>query len=183
MAFRILILILLCITFSSCSVIRFAGYYFSSDQQDNGSLDGSIYISKNTSYRIGTLSEQWKRVGTDKGDLLFANEFKKTTLTVNSTCEPPKTKFSLRALSESLTIGIKNKKIIERKDLEVDSEPALYTKYISVVDNQTVDIATIVMKKFRCVYDFSFSTIGTDFNSVLEQFLVFVSEFKVLEKK
>ena len=183
MASRILILILFCITFSSCSVTRFAGYYVSSDQQNKGSLDRSIYISKNTSYRIGSLSEQWKRVKTDEGDLLYSNEFKKSTLTVNSTCEPPKTKFSLKALSESLTIGIKNKKLIERKDLEVDDEPALYSKYISLIDSQTVDVATVVMKKFSCVYDFSVSTIGTDFNSVLEQFFVFVSEFKVLGKK
>ena len=180
MKITFLMIFLICLLFSSCSVTKFAGYYLSSESENDGSLNGRIYSSKKTSYKIGELSNSWKRVKTKEGDLLFSNEVRDAVLTINSTCEPGKKKYSLKALSESLTIGIKSKQLIERKEIEVDNEPALYSNYLSELSGQKINIATIVTKKNSCIYDFSTSYNGSDFGTVLEPFFMFVNEFEVL---
>lgn len=164
----------------SCSVVRFAKIYSSDDLSGGkGELRGSVYTSGDTSYRIGILSDDWQRVSTDRGDIFFWNSAKKASITVNSVCDSNKLKYNLNALSESLVTGIRDKEMIKRDEIEIDGTDALYSEYEGIYDDRHIGIATIVLKKDKCVYDLSYSTLADSFNSHLEEYLEFSADFEV----
>ena len=164
----------------SCSIGKFIGYYASSGSDDKGKLKGQIYTSDNTSYRIGTLPEDWKRIGIKGGDIAFSNGSGDSTITVNSTCDERKMKYSLKALSESLIVGIKDKKAQSRQETEIDGQDALSTIYTGILDNVPVKIETRVFKKHNCVYDFTYGSSPDRFDTGATVFDEFISQFRVL---
>ena len=100
-------LLVFIVCLNSCSVTRFVGYYASAGSDDSGELKGQVFQTDDTSYRIGTLPNSWKRNNIEGGDLAYNNTQFDATMTVNSTCNEKKKNYSLKALSESLLIGIK----------------------------------------------------------------------------
>ena len=179
---RLLILPIFAVTIlalSSCSVFKFAKIYTSSDP-GSGELHGDVYKTELTSYRIGNLGDNWKRVKIDYGDLFFANNNKTSAITVNSSCGPNKANYSLSALSGSLLVGLKGKELIDRELVVIDGEEALFSVYDAEFEGDDLKIATAVFKKGQCVYDFSYSNINDDFDTYLEEFVKFLSEFRVL---
>ncbi len=164
----------------SCSLTKFVGYYASAGSGDKGKLDGQVYTSENTSYNIGSLPEGWERIKIEGGDLAFSNTFEESTITVNSTCDERKMKYSLKALSESLIVGIKDKKAQSRQDAQIDGQPALITIYTGSLNNTPVMIETRVFKKKECVYDFTYASSPEKFDSEAQVFNEFISQFRVL---
>lgn len=178
---RNLVLIALSIFFlTSCSIARFVGYYMSGDNDNNGKLNGLVYTTDDTSYQIGALPGDWKRLKIEGGDLAFRNTAGDSTITVNSTCDPKKMKYSLRALSESLLIGIQGKKAERREEALVDGQKALRTLYTGKINNAPVMIETVVFKKGGCVYDFTYASTPDSFDGGIIVFNEFISQFRVL---
>ncbi len=175
-------LLLLCAAYTSCSVVRFAKAYHEVGEGKDGEFKDNIFFGKDTTYRIGNLSKEWKRIDSRKGDLLFWNPKKKAVITVNSTCKGSELKYSLEVLSNSLVIGIKDKKLIERRTLKVDDIDALYSRYVGTFEGYKVHLATIVFKTDRCVYDTSFTQIigNKDKDITVKRYLEFVGGFKIL---
>ena len=176
----IFLLISAALLLGSCSIGKFVGYYASAGKKDEGKLNGQIFTSDSTSYMIGTLPEGWKRIGIEGGDLAFSNSLEDSTITVNSTCDERKTRYSLKALSESLITGLKNKKAESRQDSQIDGHPALITIYTGSLNNNPVMIETRVFKKNDCVYDFTYGSSPSNFDSGAPEFDEFISQFKVL---
>ena len=166
---------------SSCSAFKFAKIYASSDNENNGALYGDIFTKDSTSYRIGTLGENWKVVNSEYGDLFFVNSKKDSAITVNSTCDPNKIKYSLEVLSGSLLVGIKGKKPVDKEIININGEEALFAVYDAEFEGDQLRIATAVFKKTDCIYDFTYSNINNEFDIYLEEFIGFISGFKVLE--
>ncbi|MGI9534551.1 MAG: hypothetical protein ACR2NW_06340 [Thermodesulfobacteriota bacterium] len=175
-----LILLLPLAFLNSCSVFKFAKIYSSSDKE-NGKLFGDVYKKSSTSYKIGELKSDWKRVNIDYGDIFFTNKDKNAAITVNSTCETSKVNYSLSALSGSLLIGIKEKKLIGRDVISIDDEEALLSVYNAGVEGDKLKIATVVFTKNECIYDFSYSNISNNFDLYYNDFIEFLEEFRVLE--
>ena len=174
-------LLLTCmIGLSSCGVTKFIGYYASADDDKSGSLNGQVFQTDDTSYRIGTLPSTWKKNKVEGGDLAFTNSTINATLTVNSTCNEKKKNYSLRALSESLLIGIKGKEAVERQEMTVDGLQALRTIYTGRLNNVPIKIATVVLKKDICIYDFTYASSLQNFDLGIVDFNNFVSQFKAL---
>ena len=113
-----------------------------------------MYKTELTSYRIGNLGNNWKRVKIEYGDLFFANSNKTSAITVNSSCGPNKANYSLSALSGSLLVGLKGKELIDRELVVIDGEEALFSVYDAEFEGDDLKIATAVFKKEQCVYDF-----------------------------
>ena len=178
--FVFLILVLSLSALNSCSVFKFAKIYTSSDKE-NGRLFGDVYKKDSTSYRIGELSSDWKRANIDYGDLFFTNKNKTAAITVNSTCDTAKVNYSLSALSGSLLIGIKGKKLVDREVINIDNEEALFSVYDSTVEEDQLKIATAVFTKGECVYDFSYTNISDNFDQYFNDFIEFLGSFRVLE--
>ena len=164
----------------SCSIAKFVGYYASSGSGDKGELNGQVYTSENTSYHIGSLPEGWKRIKIEGGDIAFTDTYNDSTITVNTTCDERKMKYSLKALSESLIVGMKDKKAQPRTETEIDGQPALSNIYTGSLDNVPVMIETRVFKKKDCVYDFTYASSPEKFDSGAQVFNEFISQFRVL---
>jgi len=173
-----LLISILCL--NSCSLTRFVGYYAAAGSDDSGKLSGQVFQTDDTSYRIGPLPASWKRKDIEGGDLAFTNTQFDATMTVDSTCNEKKKKYSLKALSESLLIGIQGKEALEREEIVVDGEPALKTIYTGRLDNVPIKIATVVFKKGICIYDFTYASSPESFDMGIVDFNNFVSLFKAL---
>jgi len=165
---------------NSCSITRFIGYYAAADDDKSGNLHGQVFKTDDTSYRIGALPASWKRNKVAGGDLAFANSQIDATMTVNSTCNEKKKNYSLKALSESLLIGIRGKEALEREEITVDGQQALKTIYIGSLNNVPIKIATVVLKKDICIYDFTYASSPENFDLGIIDFNNFVSQFKAL---
>ena len=165
--------------FNSCSIVKFARYYASADTP-KGKLTGQLYESKFTSYEIGKLSDKWNEIKIEGGDLAFWNGEVGATITVNSTCNQ-KGKYSLKALSEPLVIGIADKQMVGRNELSIDGEKALESIYLGKLDNVSVKLSAVVLKKGRCVYDLTYASSPDDFDRGFGDFKEFASQFKVLK--
>ncbi|HEX3034535.1 MAG TPA: hypothetical protein VHT73_05280 [Thermodesulfobacteriota bacterium] len=163
---------------SSCSVFKFAKYYASADDNEDGKLKGRVYQSEYTSYEIGELSERWEKIKVGGGDVAFLNENIGATITVDSTCNK-KGKYSLKALSESLLIGIEDKKLIQRNELTLSGENALSSIYTGKLDGVPLKINAIVFKKGNCIYDFTYTSSPDNFSNGFGDFHEFISNFEV----
>ncbi len=166
--------------FNSCSVVKFARYYASADNSSSGKLRGQVYESKDTTYEMGKLSDNWKRINIKGGDLAFFNEMNQSTITVNSTCKI-KANYSLKALSNSLLIGFKEKKMVEEKEIIISGEKALEGIYLGKLDSASVKLSAAVFKKDSCVYDFTYASSPDGFESGYSEFKNFLSQFKVIK--
>ena len=173
-------LLVFIVCLNSCSVTRFVGYYASAGSDDSGELKGQVFQTDDTSYRIGTLPNSWKRNNIEGGDLAYNNTQFDATMTVNSTCNEKKKNYSLKALSESLLIGIQGKEALGREEIIIDGQKALKTIYIGRLDNVPIKIATVVLKKGICIYDFTYASSPEHFDIGIVDFNNFVSQFKAL---
>ncbi|MEQ9618097.1 MAG: hypothetical protein RIG61_02860 [Deltaproteobacteria bacterium] len=165
---------------NSCSVVKFIGYYRSADSGNDGKLDGLVYTSDDTTYRIGALPGDWKRLDIEGGDLAYNSLLSDSTITVNSTCDPKKKNYSLKALSESLLIGIKDKKAVKREETSVDGQKALSSIYTGSINGAPVKIETVVFRKGECIYDFTYASPPDSFDDGEAVFEEFISQFRVL---
>ncbi|MGH7807037.1 MAG: hypothetical protein ACRENT_03000 [Thermodesulfobacteriota bacterium] len=170
--------------FSSCSVVRFAQYYASADSSP-GKLMGRVYEAKDTSYEIGELRDSWKRINIEGGDLAFWSDKLAATITVNSTCNKngKKVNYSLKALTNSLLIGITDKQLVESREKTINGEMALRSDYQGKLDKVPVKISAVVLKKDNCYYDLTYASSPDSFNEGLGDFEQFVSQFKLINDK
>lgn len=177
---RIIIICLSVLFLNSCSIVKFVGYYRSADSENDGKLNGLVYTSDDTSYRIGALPGDWKRLNIKGGDLAYNSLSSDSTITVNSTCDPKKKNYSLKALSESLLIGIKGKKAVSREEISVDGQKALSSVYTGSINDAPVKIETVVFRKGECIYDFTYASSPDSFDDGIVVFKEFISQFRVL---
>jgi len=138
------------------------------------------YESKDTIYEIGKLSDKWKRINIKGGDLAFWDEAIQATITVNSTCNI-KANYSLKALSNSLLIGIRDKQMVEEKEITISGEKALESIYLAKMDNDSVKLCAVVMKNDTCIYDFTYTSSPDKFDIGFSEFKDFLSQFRVIK--
>lgn len=165
---------------TSCSLTKFVGYYRSAGQEDSGNLSGLVYTTDDTSYKIGELPPGWSRIEIKGGDLAFGDASGDSTITVNSTCDERKMRYSLKALSESLIIGISGKEAESREPITIDGQEALRTIYTGSLENVPVKIDARVFKKGICIYDFTYASSPESFGAGEAAYDSFVSQFRVL---
>ena len=179
-----LFLLFLVVSFNACSVVNFARYYAAADTTA-GKLNGRIYETKDTSYQIGELSSDWKRIDIKGGDLAYWNESIKTTITVNSTCTKnnEKAKYSLRALSEQLLVGIADKELVSGKEIDLNGEKALVSVYSGKLQGVPVKLGMVVIKNGQCIYDFTSASSPQNFDAGFRDLDSFISDFKIIEMK
>ena len=77
-------------------------------------------------------------------------------------------------------IGIKGKEALEREEITVDGHQALKTIYTGSLNNVPIKIATVVLKKDICIYDFTYASSPQNFDLGIVDFNNFVSQFKAL---
>lgn len=181
MSKQFVILITFILLLNSCSIVKFAKYYAGAEPySSSGTLHGLYYEKEDTSYIIGSLPDTWKRIEINGGDLAFLNPQDNSTITVNSTCDKNKIKYSLKALSNTLLIGIDDKKLIESTERKVSGEISLQRISEGNVSGVPIKISTVVLKKGDCIYDMSYSSAPDNFDKWFGVFNEFVSRLKIM---
>ena len=166
---------------NSCSAAKFLMSYASGDDGKPGKMRGRVYTAERNSYRVAPLSRDWERVPIKGGDVAFYNPASALMLTVSSLCADRD--YDLQTLSDSLVVGLGNKRMKLRKDIEVGGAAGLYTEYRASLDDESFALATVVHKSGGCDYDFSYSAAPDDFEANLGEFIDFVSGFEELWAK
>ncbi len=175
------IALLLIFLMNSCSATKFLMTYASGDDRKPGKMKDWVYTAESNSYRVMPLSQDWERVAIEGGDMVFYNSPSDLMLTVSSLCADRD--YNLQTLSDSLVVGLGNKRMKLRKDIEVGGAVGLYTEYEASLDDKSFALATVVHKSSKCDYDFSYSADPEDFKANLGEFIDFVSGFEELWAK
>ena len=171
----------LILVISSCSATKFLMNYASGDDRKPGKLKDWVYTTEQNSYRVAPLSQNWKRVPVEGGDIAFYNSANNIMFTVSSVCSDRD--YNLETLSNSLVIGLGKKQMKLRKDIEVGGAVGLYTEYDVSLDDENLSLATVVHKSAECDYDFSYFTDLAGFQANLGKFIDFLSGFEELWAK
>ena len=176
-----LIAISLIFLVSSCSATKFLLNYASGDDRKPGKLKDWVYTTERNSYRVASLSRDWKRVPVEGGDIAFYNSANDMMFTVSSVCG--NRDYDLETLSDSLVVGFGKKQMKLREDIEIGGGGGLYTEYDASLDGENFSLATVVHKSAKCDYDFSYLTGPAGFQANLGKFIDFLSGFKELWAK
>ena len=171
----------LILVMSSCSATKFLINYASGDDRKPGKLKDWVYTTERNSYRVAPLSQNWKRVPVEGGDIAFYNSANDIMFTVSSVCADRD--YNLETLSDSLVVGLGKKQMKLRKDIKVGGTAGLYTEYDVSLDDENFSLATVVHKSAECDYDFSYFTDPASFQPNLGNFIDFLSGFEELWAK
>lgn len=117
---------------------------------------------KSQSYHVIPPPPPWHKlaVGDDpnatdamKADMAYENPSTGAIISLNSLCRKYN-KASLEALTDNLVRGVGDRKLLERKEIELDGGKALDSTFEGVVDSVFLNLRTVVMIKNDCTYDF-----------------------------
>ncbi|MBF0491316.1 MAG: hypothetical protein HQM15_00860 [Deltaproteobacteria bacterium] len=135
-------------------------------------------MTQKSSYRVGLLSDDWKRekLGRYKSLLLY-NSKAKASLESDAFCDASFDDASLQTLTTHLHFDLKNKKIISQKELKLDSRSALHTVAQGSVDGVNFVLDTVVIKKDNCLFDFALVVPPENYEGVKKEFEGFYSGF------
>lgn len=141
---------------------------------------------KSVEYLVNPPPAPWHKlaVGQDpnsvdalKADLAYENPNTGAIISLNSLCRKY-TDASLETLTNNLVRGIENRRILERKNVEVSGAEALDTLFEGTVDNVRLHIRTVVLTKNSCTYDFIYVVIPKREGESKHAFESFLASFR-----
>ena len=145
---------------------------------------GSIFRGHETSYHIGEVGPDWRRITVDKeNDLAWNNPSKEAIMQVDSKCNPA-FDIPLKSLTAHLLFGFTERNIISQELVPMDGREALKTHVEAKLDGVPRQMLLLVLKKNNCVYDFAlitppgpyFDDAMIDFDSLLAGFYTIARE-------
>jgi hypothetical protein len=142
-------------------------------------LENGVYHSSK-GYRVTTPSPQWEPVDDSPADLELRHRSASAGLAANAVCEERTTRRSSRVLARQLLVGVRDRSVIDRGEVDVAGRPAVR----AVVDGRLegsearVRIETVVVKDDRCVYDFMYVAPVATFAATRADFHRFVDSFR-----
>ncbi len=140
---------------------------------------------KSAKYDITPPSTPWRSVpvGEDpdsvealRADIAYENPETGAIISLNSICRKY-WELTLDDMSRNLVLGIKNNKEMSSKYLSIDGGEAKDTTHHGIVDDTSVKIRTVVIKKNSCTYDFIYVAKLQESNSSEDDFEAFLGSF------
>ncbi len=120
-----------------------------------GHLTDGVFTRGDVRYRIGAIPSTWQTLNLRENDVAFISKDSPHTLAINATCEdhddPP-----LDVLTRHLLMGFTARETISQTRESLDGREALRTHVTAKLDGVPVELILVVMKKDRCVYDFTY---------------------------
>ena len=142
-------------------------------------IDNGVYHSSK-GYRVAIPSEAWTPVADGPADLALRHRGSAGLIAANATCDGTMNRRPSRSLARQLLIGVRDRRTVERGEVEVAGRPAER----DVVDARQegsqarVRIETIVLTDNRCVYDFMHVASPAAFPDTHADFTRFVDSFR-----
>ena len=106
-------------------------------------------------YRIGALPAVWDRVQVPQNDLAWYTPDTGHALSVNASCDQ-REDASLEVLTRHLLAGFTERQEVSHDTVVLDEREALRSHYQAKLDGVPVELLLLVLKKDRCVYDFTY---------------------------
>jgi hypothetical protein len=127
----------------------------------SASFDGRVYHGGETSFRIGPIPPNWKRLDVDGDDAIAVRDpATGTVITISARCGRDGDDVPLEALTKHLFIQFTDREIVSETKVQLDGREALRTELTARLDGVQRRFRVYVLKKDGCVYDFS--EIATD---------------------
>jgi hypothetical protein len=117
-------------------------------------FENHVFTKPGVSYRVGELAPIWERVKLSENDLAWYTEDTGHALQVNSTCQGEDV--PLDVLTRHLLMGFTERQAVSEGKVVVDEREALRSHYQAKLDGVPVELLMVVLKKDRCVYDFTY---------------------------
>jgi len=118
-------------------------------------FEEQVFSKSGVRYRVGALPPGWSRVKLSENDLAWYTEDTGHALSVNSTCREHDDA-SLEVLTRHLLDGFTERQALTQRTEVVDEREALRSHYQAKLDGVPVELLLLVLKKDRCVYDFTY---------------------------
>jgi hypothetical protein len=118
-------------------------------------FENQVFSKPGVRYRVGEVPPVWERVKVSHNDLAWYTEETGHALSVNSTCKEHEDA-PLDVLTRHLLAGFTERLEVEQQKVVVDEREALRSRYRAKLDGVPVELLLLVLKKDRCVYDFTY---------------------------
>lgn len=141
------------------------------------SFDGSVYRSREVSFRVGPLRGAWRRVEVDGALLAFRDDPNDATIAMNGRCGVDGDDVPLAALTHHLFLTFTERQVVSQAQVELDGREALRTELSAKLDGVSKRFVVYVLKKDGCVYDFMWIGGGNAAQASAAEFQRFVQGF------
>ena len=142
-----------------------------------GGLVGDTYHGDGFAFRIGALSEGWRRVDISHAALAYRDERDGASIVVNARCKVDGEDVPLESLTMHLFLRFTEREILDQKVVPFDRREAMRTIVTAKLDGVPMKFETWVLKKDGCVYDLAFLAPAPRFGRGAEEFERFVLSF------
>jgi len=114
-------------------------------------------------------------------DVSFQSKKTASIISINSACKTydNERKESLSALTHELLLGISEINYFKEKNFPLDGNNALQTTIKGKINNEDMQLRTVVVQRFNCVYDLMYISRPEKFGIDEEDFSHFVSSLKL----
>ncbi|ATB29527.1 hypothetical protein MEBOL_002977 [Melittangium boletus DSM 14713] len=118
-------------------------------------FENHVVSKEGVRYRLGALPPGWERVKLPGNDVAWFIEDTGHALSVNATCREHEDA-PLDVLTHHLLEGFTERQAVFHRLEVVDEREALRSHYLAKLDGVPVELMLLVLKKDRCVFDFSY---------------------------
>jgi len=118
-------------------------------------FENHVVSKPDVRYRLGTLPPAWERVSLAGNDVAWFLEDTGHALSVNATCREQQDA-PLNVLTRHLLEGFTERQEVTQRLEVVDEREALRSHYLAKLDGVPVELMLLVLKKDRCVFDFTY---------------------------
>ncbi len=129
-------------------------------------------------YEIDAPSGEWTRMNIEDIDAAYWNSRLKAGMAFGVDCSAAKMEI-ISAISNRLFIGIKNRKIIESKEVTLNERNAVTSTAKGILNNKSITIKAYSIIDDNCIYDFAYWTFKDDLEEEgIRDFEIFVKSLK-----
>ncbi len=143
----------------------------------HGELRGNVFTKSDVRYRIGELPPAWQPASLNDNDLVWLAKDTGHWIALNSTCDSYQDA-PLPVLTQHLLMGFTERQLIKQETVPLDGREALRSQYQAKLDGVPIELLLVVMKKNRCIYDFTYVSPAGRFAEKLADFEQFLRGFK-----
>jgi len=104
-------------------------------------------------YETGDLGSGWSTASAPPGDFAFYNRDLTATVYADTSCGKKYQDAPLTVLSNHLTMGFEEVKVVEQTTLELSGRAGLERLSAGAIDGVSIRVGTSVIKKGPCVFD------------------------------
>jgi len=117
-------------------------------------FDGSVYRSKELSFRLGPVPSTARQVDASEALVAFRDDQAGSTFAISARCGQDGDDVPLRSLVQHLFIHFTDRRVIQEKEFQLARRAALETEMEASLDGVSSHFVVVVLKHDGCVYDF-----------------------------